>query len=166
MNDESGSRKSKTAPLDRSKLLAHLDSNETFIVRGGANRVKRSTEEIARANADALVHDPTSVALVVRGIQESVHLSDERTEVILGRADHSGSNHPDVDLTHLGAVERGVSRRHARLELKGGLLYIVDLNSSNGTFLRGQRLNPYTPTLLRTEDEVLLGRLAVQIVFQ
>ena len=89
--------------------------------------------------------------------------------VVRGRLSKSTQN---VVLTanclkrHLGAVERGVSRRHARLELKGGLLYIVDLNSSNGTFLRGQRLNPYTPTLLRTEDEVLLGRLAVQIVFQ
>lgn len=33
-----------------------------------------------------------------------------------------------------------VSRKHARLETQGGVLFVRDLESSNGTFLNGQRL--------------------------
>jgi len=38
----------------------------------------------------------------------------------------------------LGDAE--VSRKHARLETQGEVVYVRDLESSNGTFLNGQRL--------------------------
>jgi pSer/pThr/pTyr-binding forkhead associated (FHA) protein len=164
MNDEFDPQKGQTSPLDASDFSSLLN-NETAIVSGGVNRVKRLTEEHPVAD-DNTVTDIGSVALVVRGISESVRFSEDRTEVVLGRSDHRSPTRPDMDLSYVGAAERGVSRRHARLELKDGHLYITDLNSSNGTFLRGTRLNPYTPTLLRSGDEVLLARLAVSITFE
>lgn len=33
-----------------------------------------------------------------------------------------------------------VSRKHARLETQGGVVFVRDLESSNGTYLNGQRL--------------------------
>jgi pSer/pThr/pTyr-binding forkhead associated (FHA) protein len=72
---------------------------------------------------------------------------------------------PDVDLTALGGAERGVSRRHVRLEIKDNYVYLTDLDSSNGTFLRAEKLAPYTPVLIKKGDEVLLGRLAVEVDF-
>jgi pSer/pThr/pTyr-binding forkhead associated (FHA) protein len=164
MNDESNPQKGETSPLDGSDLSSLLN-NQTAIVSGGVNRVKRMTEEHQAAD-ETSVTDSDSVALIVRGISESVRFTADRTEVVLGRSDLRSPLRPDMDLTYVGAAERGVSRRHARLELKDGHLYITDLNSSNGTFLRGIRLNPFTPTLLRSGDEVLLARLAVSISFE
>lgn len=163
-NESSDIKKGKTAPLDLSKILPLL-SNETTIVPGGVNRVKRALEAAQQQDDGSLINDLHSIALVIRGMEEPLHFSAERPQMILGRFDQRTGERPDVDLTHLGATERGVSRRHARLELKGGYLYLTDLDSANGTFLQRERLAPYHPTRLRRGDEILLGRLAVQIIF-
>ena len=55
-----------------------------------------------------------------------------------------------------------VSRRHARIELRNGGLYIIDhgpegRGSTNGTFINGRRINPGKPYRLEHGDEVSLG---------
>lgn len=162
MNNESDPQKGQTSPLDASDFSS---LNQTSIVSGGINRVKRMIEDQQAAD-DAEVTDINSVALVVRGMTEPIRFSESKTDVVLGRGDLRSPQRPDLDLTHLGAAERGVSRRHARLELAENKLYITDLDSSNGTFVKGIRLNPYTPTLLHSGDEVLLARLAFSITFE
>lgn len=162
MNNESDPQPGHTSPLDASDLSS---LNQTSIVAGGLNRIKRLTEE-QQAVDNAVVTNPQSVALVVRGITEPIRFSDGKSDVVLGRSDLRSPQRPDLDLTHLGAAERGVSRRHARLELADGRLYITDLDSSNGTFVNGVRLNPYTPTLLHSGDDVLLARLAFSVTFE
>ena len=103
--------------------------------------------------------------LVIRGIVERIVLPEDQS-IILGRSDARLRYHADVDLTPYGALDRGVSREHARVYTEGGQLFIVDMNSTNGTFLGGNRLEPNTPALLRKGDELLLGRLPVQILFR
>lgn len=48
-----------------------------------------------------------------------------------------------------------VSRNHARIYLQGGEFWLEDLNSTNGTFVNGQRL--IGPHLLRAGETVNLG---------
>jgi hypothetical protein len=105
------------------------------------------------------------IILVIRGMVERLVLKDNQP-VILGRSDMKTRFVPDVDLTPYGALDRGVSREHSRIHLDGDHLYITDLDSTNGTFLAGKRLDPNVPTLIRKGDELLLGRLAVQILFR
>ena len=50
--------------------------------------------------------------------------------------------------------DRGVSRLHARLELRGGRYWIMDLNSTNGTALNGEELTPNEETELFHGDRV------------
>jgi len=55
-----------------------------------------------------------------------------------------------------------VSRRHARIELRNGGLYIIDhghegRGSTNGTFINGRRIGPGKPCRLEHGDEVSLG---------
>ncbi len=105
------------------------------------------------------------IILVIRGMIERVFL-EENQSVILGRADPSAPlSRRLINLMSYGALDRGVSRRHARLYLKDNNLYLTDLNSTNGTYLAGKRLNPNEPILLRNGDEILLGRLAIEILF-
>ena len=48
-----------------------------------------------------------------------------------------------------------VSKRHARVVFKDGRLVVVDLNSTNGTFINGQKVTK--PTVLRPDDELAIG---------
>ena len=52
-----------------------------------------------------------------------------------------------------------VSRRHARLETKGGVVYVRDLESSNGTLLNGQLLRGAIET--REGDAIDVGTTRV-----
>jgi hypothetical protein len=85
---------------------------------------------------------------------------------IVGREDGSNQTHPDVDLMPFGGLEKGVSRVHAMFERSEGTLTIVDMGSSNGTHLNGQRLMPHQPRVLRDGDEIRFGRLLARIYFK
>ena len=54
-----------------------------------------------------------------------------------------------------------VSRRHARFELRDGIIFLRDLESSNGTFLNGSRVT--TPIEVRVGDEIDLGTTRLTI---
>lgn len=52
-----------------------------------------------------------------------------------------------------------VSRRHARLEAQGGIVFVRDLESSNGTLLNGRLLDSAVET--RQGDEIDVGTTRV-----
>ena len=58
-------------------------------------------------------------------------------------------------------ADENVSRRHLRIAAVGNRFYIEDLNSSNGTFLNGQRLSPFKPVRLDYSAKVALGDLVL-----
>lgn len=82
-------------------------------------------------------------------------------EYLLGRhASISG-----LDLTPFGALEKGVSRTHAALRRGDEMLFIVDLDSTNGTFLNEQPLAPHQPRVVRSGDQIRLGQLVLHVYF-
>jgi pSer/pThr/pTyr-binding forkhead associated (FHA) protein len=100
------------------------------------------------------------VSVVDSGRQVEFPLSKQ---ISIGRLDATTATFPDIDLTTDGALEKGVSRRHATITLKGADLYLEDLGSVNGTFLNGKRLTPYLPHTLHSEDEVRLGKIRMRV---
>ncbi len=68
-----------------------------------------------------------------------------------------------LDLTEANGGERGVSRKHAMVKVEGQSAYLIDLASTNGTFLNGRRLEPQHRHLLYTDDIVRFGALEVRI---
>lgn len=112
------------------------------------------------------LHKRHEILLMVRGMTERFEI-EENTSLIIGRADPNSDTEVDIDLFPYGGVMRGISRLHAQLNLlRGGRLYITDMDSTNGTYLRGKRLEPYAPQPLRRGDELVLGRLPIQILFK
>ena len=87
----------------------------------------------------------------------------DQPALLLGRLDEISGIYPDVDLTPHGGDEAGVSRRHAQLLHEGSAWYVLDLDSTNGTFLNGVELAPKTRSLLSDGDQVTMGEL--QIIF-
>lgn len=105
------------------------------------------------------------IILVIRGMVERI-LITEGKKYKLGRFEISSRTIEEIDLSPYGALDRGVSRVHAELTLKTEHIYVTDLTSTNGTYLAGTRLKPNEPTLLRKGDELLIGRLPVQVLFR
>jgi len=86
-------------------------------------------------------------------------------DVIFGRRVDS----PDlIDLEEYDAVDLGVSRRHAQLRWTEGKLFIVDLESTNGTRRNGHSIGVNTPYQVMNGDILSFGALqmAVQIIEQ
>jgi signal transduction histidine kinase len=96
-----------------------------------------------------LAHDP--------GIQIGL---DVRGEVRLGR----GQDGPRfVALSPFEADLLGVSREHAMLRPTEDKLYIIDLGSTNGTWLNGRSIGVNTPYSLTNGDLLTLGRLELRV---
>jgi|GEM_PF-2071323 len=70
----------------------------------------------------------------------------------------------DRALCPLTLIDTSVSHRHARLFRTGGGLGIEDLNSLNGTYVDGRRIDPYDLTTLREGMVVELGSLAFRVI--
>lgn len=86
------------------------------------------------------------------------------SDVLLGRLDAARGIFPDLDLTPDGGLEGGVSRRHCKVRRQGSVYLIEDVGSANGTFLKGRRLTPYLPHVLRDGDELQLGHVKLEVV--
>jgi hypothetical protein len=88
----------------------------------------------------------------------------ERNEFSLGRLSENQPIEPDIDLTPFKAFDNGVSRLHAVIRRNQGNAVIVDLGSSNGTYVNGLRIMPNIEQPIRHGDIVALGKLKMQIV--
>ena len=70
---------------------------------------------------------------------------------------------PAALASRLAREYSNVSRRHAELRVSEGALWIVDLNSSNGTFVNGTRIAPNQPVRLVNGAQL---RFAANLVAQ
>src|SRR5919205_4069611 len=76
------------------------------------------------------------------------------SDVVLGRD-------PGADIV-LTDPTNEVSRRHARILVRGTEAVLEDLVSTNGTFVNGQRLDG--PYVLRDGDNIELGGVTLEFV--
>jgi hypothetical protein len=65
----------------------------------------------------------------------------------------------DVDMTPYGGNDMGVSRKHAVIRPTRNRLYLIDLDSTNGTLLNALPVGPGIAAEIRSGDTVSLGNL-------
>lgn len=92
--------------------------------------------------------------------------ADEISLLIIGRKAPEETDPTIVDLTGVGGLEKGVSRRHAKIVRQDGSLHVVDNGSANGTYLNGQKLVAQQARVLRDGDDIRLGHLTVRVTFR
>ena len=85
--------------------------------------------------------------------------------ILIGRCDFESNERLDIDLMTHGGREKGVSRCHAALFQSGHKLSLVDLNSTNGTYLNGVPLLTNQPHHVQDGDEICLGKMLFHIHF-
>jgi hypothetical protein len=121
-------------------------------------------EEAPHGGTDILGSDHV-VILQVETDDEPI-MVQVRDEIILGRMTGQAEGTTYINLTPYGADEMGVSRQHARLLRDNKAIYLMDLNSTNGTRHNGEALPPSVEKRLRDGDEVTLGRLKLYVYFK
>jgi len=121
-------------------------------------------EETLEVSGEEVV-SPVSLKLSIPDSGREVELPLTK-EVNIGRLDPASASFPDIDLTSDGGLEKGVSRRHAKITRRGNEVFIEDLGSINGTFLNRKKLTPYLPQVLKSGDELQLGKLILRVSFQ
>lgn len=127
--------------LDRARIdLARLRDEMQNLTGAGT----------ATATPTRIIHE---YALDIGGGR--VALPPGKAELLVGCADPS--TFPDVDLTPFGGTGSGVSRRHATLRFNNGAWTLTDLNSTNGTYVDGNRIAPNLPTPLREGARLRFG---------
>ena len=95
---------------------------------------------------------------------QSFVMEGDHAEV--GRADVAQNWHPELDVIPFGggAPDLGVSRHHARLERRDGGFAVIDVGSTNGTYING-RVAPYNqPVSIKDGDTLSFGALNTQLV--
>jgi len=91
---------------------------------------------------------------VVEGLDKGKRYKLDQEVVHVGAVAEDGGSKNDI-VVH--DVERMISRFHCEIHHKDGKLYLIDLNSSNGTFIDKKKAPPGRPVRLKSGSQVALG---------
>ena len=80
-------------------------------------------------------------------------LKIDQDEIIIGRDSDN-----DVQIDNVA-----VSREHAKISRGPNSYLIEDLNSTNGTFINGKKINK---KFLKEDDEISIGKHSLQIILE
>lgn len=110
--------------------------------RGGSSKKKKASGKIKKDETD--------------GAGASLEYPEEKRFVILRKKEFLIGRQKEADFSL--SESRSVSRRHACIRVDGGKYYLSDLNSTNFTFLNGQKLAPGRRAQLSDGDEIMVGK--------
>ena len=117
---------------------------------------RAASHSAVRSDTQSNTHgDARSDTVRLNGDGDTPHLAVDAAELRRAAHGHSFGCLPDL-VDHSLAVE-GLSRRHFRISMERDRTWLEDLNSTNGTFVNGERLVPYRARQLRAGDEIEAG---------
>jgi len=143
----------------------------TYTEKLSTQSFKKLEKESDRTDQGFTGGEPLSTQGVGSGSQISLQLIDfgktinlgGRSEFTLGRITEGQPILPDVDLTPYEAYSQGVSRLHAALKIVYKRVVVVDLGSSNGTRVNGEKIIPNVDFPIKQGDIIALGRLKFKL---
>ena len=147
------------------------------------SKIPRATDQLApslarvsfEAKADAKVSEYRRLPLVTPESRTNTGLTTWRLKLISSNPEHeplgleiyddvivgrmSPDSRPDLDLSVFGAERLGVSRQHTLLRPTRTSLFLIDLDSTNGTYRNGFRLGAGIAQKLSDNDTISFARL-------
>jgi hypothetical protein len=130
-------------------------------------RVSKAPTIIIGASARCAEHlaniPQNGIALFIMDEENPVIFHDV-SQLFIGRQ-AGGTTVQALDLTEKNGAELGVSRQHAQILCGESGFSLVDLGSTNGTWLNQRQLTPGKPYRLHSDDRILLGHLSLSVCF-
>lgn len=127
--------------------------------------LKRVLDKNSAMGDTGTLGEVRQITFVIRGVREQIALHKDMP-LLIGRFHINNHVNLDLDLAPYGAERRGVSRIHARLDMIDNNLYIMDMGSTNGTYIAGSPIEPHTSYMVHNNESVVLGNLPLQIIFE
>ena len=120
-----------------------------------------ATTGVMTGTPDAYANNPLMrVPILVDG-ETRILESDHIVRYLVGRFDPSTGVHPDVDLT-AEDHNLSVSRRHARILCEHGRYFLLEEPGvANGTYVKGDRVQPGDARELQPGDRVGFGMVVL-----
>ena len=122
------------------------------------------TEKVEELLIDEALIPAGGIAVYVVGTANPVFLSTDR-EFIIGRKMEE-TRDAFLDLSNLGGYLLGLSRRHARIRRVDAGYEVIDLGSTNGTWVNGERLTPNQAYPLASGSQLRLGRMRFFVLYR
>ena len=109
--------------------------------------------------------DFSTIIVVLNDYRSSIYKFAGGGEVRIGRHVGGKIRWNNLDLSIYDVDQRSISRRHCRVFQKDetSLYYIEDLESRNGTWLNGTRLEPKNAKPITSRDYIQVGQLGLWI---
>lgn len=121
--------------------------------------------EASQRKTDPLDLDiPRRLRFIVMDTNEVFEVN-VRLYMVIGRKTNPRDRKVDIDLTPFANQDHGVSRYHSYIQVVDNRISITDFNSTNGTFINGQSLQPSRAYRLRHGDNIRLGNLEFKVLF-
>jgi len=125
----------------------------------------RTPEENIGSFVNAALIPEGGIAVYAGGSLKAQYLHMDK-ELVIGRLTEAGSSEAILDLSDLDAFNNGLSRRHAMIRRVESGFEVVDLGSTNGTWLNAERLVPNKPYPLANGAQLRLGRMRLYVMFR
>jgi hypothetical protein len=109
----------------------------------------------------------TARASIDPKVAEKLKASGPRPRIVIINGENAGAAFPIKGTTSLGRADSNsiplkdskASRQHAQIQKQGNEFILLDLNSSNGTFVNGERIDEH---VLSNGDEIMIGDSILQ----
>jgi len=142
------------------ELDSHKYSNETPKDLDETILYSDKPEEI---HIDEPIVPSDGIAIYYMGSSEPIAIRTE-DEFVVGRQTEETAESV-LDLSGLEGFEMGVSRNHAKIRRIQTGYEVIDLSSTNGTWLKDQRLVPDKPYPLISGSMLRIGRIRLLVFF-
>ena len=113
---------------------------------------------------EALIPDG-NIAMYLAGTADPIFLSSEN-EFVIGRKVGEAVMESFVDLAKWGGYQLGLSKRHVTIRRAESAYEVIDLSSSNGTWLNDEQLLPHKPYPFASGSQLRLAKMRLIVLYR
>ena len=128
-------------------------------------RVRNSMKQAQEMTPISRTADPLPLgAELCLDIQGAIIITEILNKLYVGRENDFDDFSAFINLEKFDALEQGVSRLHAAIQLtKDRELKVIDLGSINGTFINGTAIQPFQEYVVQEGDHIHFGSLIATV---
>lgn len=138
---------------------------DSFATTVNTEVAEKGPSKVTESLIDHALIPEGGIAVYATGASKPIYLQVEK-ELVFGRQSEKGFDPSLLDLTELGGYQMGLSRRHAMIRRTAAGFEIIDLASTNGSWLNDERLVPNRPYPLASGAQLRFGRMRLLILYR